>query len=656
MSDNQFTSVPDPLPEVNSLAEVARALKRTMEVLVSKSSEWDAKILALQNTTGTAPTGSGTGTGSAFGTTTSSDTKSKYNFDDPTYDAVFEAANQTAKGEIALLRADIINTYAQVKTGITELQQDATTSRSLADESLIRLAKDLGGAIGNLQTKSGSIQSATESLSGNISGVFVETAKNKAAIVTEQVARTTADTALAAQITTLTSSVGNNTAAITQEATTRATADTAISNTLSSLTSTVNSNTAAISSEATTRANADNAITATVMSLTSTVNANTSAITTEASTRANADTALSGQITSLTSSVNSNTAAITSEAATRASADSSLSSRIDTVSASTGAGTANGFYRLTAVSNPTDGAAAEFATEVKASANGTFSSAGMRIQAFSNGTNRIKFNADQFLVQSSTNTNYTPFAIVSGQLISNAITSAGNVSGLGSLATQNSVSAGNVSGLGSLATQNSVSSGQVSGLGSMALINKITSLNIATYMDNAVISNAYIGNAEVSTLKIAGNAVTQAQSVYVGPQTELAQGSWTELGAVWISLSGSQPLLVWASLGVPASHIARAGESQDLYYEGNWWKINAFTSDMLFRFCIKYNAYSTYSDSGIIGHFNTGVGVTYSVALSYTFPNPPAGYYRVSVEGQTVSGYEIAGARTVSLSCLETKR
>jgi hypothetical protein len=106
--------------------------------------------------------------------------------------------------------------------------------------------------------------------------------------------------------------------------------------------------------------------------------------------------------------------------------------------------------------------------------------------------------------------------------------------GLGQLATKNSVTSGEVSGLGSLATKNSVTSSEVTGLGALATqstvklghnvtfpdgsvinsndlvskLSKINSGNIANFMDGAAITNAYIGNAEVGTLKIAGNAVT----------------------------------------------------------------------------------------------------------------------------------------------------
>ena len=95
---------------------------------------------------------------------------------------------------------------------------------------------------------------------------------------------------------------------------------------------------------------------------------------------------------------------------------------------------------------------------------------------------------------------------------------AAQISGLGALATQNSVSASNVSGLGALATQNTVNASSVSGLGSFALLSQINTSNIGTYIQGAAIGTAYIANAAISTaqiqdlavntLKIANNAVS----------------------------------------------------------------------------------------------------------------------------------------------------
>lgn len=111
-------------------------------------------------------------------------------------------------------------------------------------------------------------------------------------------------------------------------------------------------------------------------------------------------------------------------------------------------------------------------------------------------------------------------------LLSSGGISGAYVTGLGSLAYQNSVSASNVSGLGTLATQNSVSAGQVSGLGSLATqsnvfvgstvrfadgtvlntgdfvnrLSQINSSNISTFIASAAIGDAYIGNLSASKI------------------------------------------------------------------------------------------------------------------------------------------------------------
>jgi len=85
-----------------------------------------------------------------------------------------------------------------------------------------------------------------------------------AAVQTETTARTTADTALANDITTLSATVtsgdSTNAAAITSEATARATADTSLASDITTLTSTVNGVSASVTTEASTRASADTAL------------------------------------------------------------------------------------------------------------------------------------------------------------------------------------------------------------------------------------------------------------------------------------------------------------------------------------------------------------------------------------------------------------
>src|SRR5215207_8995984 len=72
----------------------------------------------------------------------------------------------------------------------------------------------------------------------SIADLYSVTGANTAAINSEITARTTADTAMASQITTLTASVAANTAAITNESTVRATADSAMATQITTLTAT----------------------------------------------------------------------------------------------------------------------------------------------------------------------------------------------------------------------------------------------------------------------------------------------------------------------------------------------------------------------------------------------------------------------------------
>jgi hypothetical protein len=275
----------------------------------------------------------------------------------------------------------------------------------------------------------------------------------------------------------LSSKVEENTASISVEELTRTTSTQALAGRVAKITSVVNSNTAEIVTEQVTRATADSALSAQITTISAQTGTNTAAITAEQIARTDADTALATSINTVSTQTGVNTAAITAEQIARTDADTALTTQINSVEAKTDAGTASGFYRLTALSSPTDGAAAEFAVEVKASAGSAFVAAGMNIQAFSNGTRRIKMNTDQFIINSG-GSNFTPFAVTSGQLIANALVAASNISG-------------------------NITTGQITGLGLMSFINQITSANIATYMQTGVIGTAYIGDAQITNAKIA---------------------------------------------------------------------------------------------------------------------------------------------------------
>jgi hypothetical protein len=109
----------------------------------------------------------------------------------------------------------------------------------------------------------------------------------------------------------------------------------------------IDSNQASILSEQVARADADSALSSSIVSLTATVGTNTGNITTEQSVRADADTALGGRIDSLTLTVGQNTGAITTEASARTSADSVLTNTGETLRARFGVSKADTYSAVT---------------------------------------------------------------------------------------------------------------------------------------------------------------------------------------------------------------------------------------------------------------------------------------------------------------------
>ena len=206
-----------------------------------------------------------------------------------------------------------------------------------------------------------------------------------AALVTEQTARTTADTALASTITTLTAQVTNNKtstdAALVSERTARTDADSANASNITALAAQVTSNKtssdAALATEQTARTTADTALANTVTALAAQVTSNKTssdaALVTEQTARATADTALANTVTTLAAQVTSgdqaNTAAIVTEQTARANADSALTTQINTAAASAATNAAAIVTEQTARANA-DGALTNSVTTLTAAVAG----------------------------------------------------------------------------------------------------------------------------------------------------------------------------------------------------------------------------------------------------------------------------------------------
>ena len=228
-------------------------------------------------------------------------------------------------------------------------------------------------------------------------------ASNTAAILSEQVARANADSALAIQITSLSATVDGNSAAIQQEITARVNADSALQTQINTLTAASSGDfselIAALQEEQTARTNADSAEAAARQTLaaqmrgsytgTDIAQVTSGLLHSEAQARANADSAISSTVTTLTATVNTknktyrqaaeptagmtagdiwydsddsnkpyrysgtawvatddariaaNTAAITAEQTARANADSALATQITTLTATVNGNTAS---------------------------------------------------------------------------------------------------------------------------------------------------------------------------------------------------------------------------------------------------------------------------------------------------------------------------
>ena len=175
--------------------------------------------------------------------------------------------------------------------------------------------------------------------------------QNAATIVSEQLARASADSALAGSITALQATTGENAAAITAEALARTDADSALSSQITALTATVGDNTAAITAEAIARSDGDTALSSQITTVSAVANsrnriyrqntAPSSPVTGDLwFDTANGNLAKrwngSNWVNTDDTRISQNAAAITNEAIARADADSALSSQISTVSSSVG--------------------------------------------------------------------------------------------------------------------------------------------------------------------------------------------------------------------------------------------------------------------------------------------------------------------------------
>lgn len=97
--------------------------------------------------------------------------------------------------------------------------------------------------------------------------------------------------------------------------------------------------------------------------------------------------------------------------------------------------------------------------------------------------------------------------------------------------------------------------------GAMSGVDKLTSANVATYIDNAVIQSAFIADAAVGTLKIAGEAVTVPRAAYTAAAC-ISSNGYTEFFDVqtcYIDSAGASVMILGGASLMNSRGVARFG-------------------------------------------------------------------------------------------------
>jgi len=414
-----------------------------------------------------------------------------------------ESARVTAVSAVASRASSLEAAVNDPATGLS-----ATTARIAAEEQARATAVE-------------AVASRTSSLEATINSPTSGVSAAHSRISSEEQARVTAVDAVAARTASLETTVNSATtglaatrARILSEEETRAAETAAVATRASALEATVNNASTGvaaahsrITSEEGARATAVEAVANRAGALESAVNnassglsATYSRIAAEETARSAADTALAGQINSVSATANSRNRTFFQSGSPTATAAGDL--WIDT-------GNGNAVKRWngsawvdTTVASGAIGTAVSAEATARATADGNLSGkyslkvaagnivTGMNITSATGAgadVSDITFQASSFKIHNGTSA-VAPFQVVDGKVrvTGSLVLTSGDVSGLGSLATQNTVTAGQVSGLGALATQNSVASSQVAGLGSLATA---SSVDLSTQVTNKSLAN-----------------------------------------------------------------------------------------------------------------------------------------------------------------------
>lgn len=240
---------------------------------------------------------------------------------------------------VAALRAE---TVARVAADSAEATQRTTLASQMRGDYTGTDVASLSSGL--LYSERQARTTADSAMASDITSLQASTGANAAAITDESTARSDADAALSTRITAVKATADNaaTQAALTAEQTARATADSAMAQDLALLGAHTTDKSAFVLDQTTVKVDATTTLAQRIASLDAADANNAAAVSSETTARTNADTALGQRVDTVTATANNaaTKAALTSEQTTRANADTALGQRIDTVTATAGSNTA----------------------------------------------------------------------------------------------------------------------------------------------------------------------------------------------------------------------------------------------------------------------------------------------------------------------------
>lgn len=513
-------------------------------------------------------------------------------------------------------------------------QQTRANADSATSAQIVRALAETDAGRAALIVEQSARSNADSSVASQVGSFASIFGANAAALVSEQSTRATADSVAASQLLKLNSAVGTNASALSSESISRTAQNSALSSQVLNLSAATNGNSAAIRSEVQARTDQYTSVSSVVTTLQSSAAGNTAAIQQEATTRATETGSLfarygvkvdvAGHVSGFGLLSTSNGATPTSSFGVRADQffiappsvasatapttnlydgfvwlDTSVTPNVTRYRQGNAWVTSSPRLPFVVQSTPTtiNGVSVPAGVYIDTAfiRDGTITTAKIGTAAIDNAKIAVGLDAAKITVgflsadriQAGTLTadkidsrNLTIKDALGNVVFSSSGTSYLNVTGLGTLATKDTVGVQFVTGLGTLATQDtvnvqfvtgpgtlsnqiSVSNAQVTGLGLFATAPQLSSANISTYVANAAIGIAQIADTIQSTnfSPTAGWRINKAGTAFfneVALRGTINSGAFTEYA--------------WPPVGQGGFHLGPSGLLIGNFNNGAWFQ------------------------------------------------------------------------------------